>query len=186
MASNAPNSKPKHGCGSGDGGLAWLLKAFKRAEDQASEGGVSLEDIAEKRWGSLATFLDKVSKARDKASYIDKKIQADLDRIGKQYGVLEPDNATHNSVSKHGREQRRSSSRERRRRSRSRSYERNKRRSRFRSRDRRRSRSRSSDRRRDRSRDRKRSRSRENRRYGHRDRSRSLSGERAMKFVRPG
>ena len=186
MASNTPNSKPKHGGGSGDGGLAWLLKAFKRAEDQASEGGVSLEDIAEKRWGSLATFLDMVSKARDKASYIDKKIQADLDRIGKQYGVLEPDNASHNSVSKHGREQRRSSSRERRKRSRSRSYERNKRRSRSRSRDRRRSRSRSSDRRRDRSRDRKRSRSRENRRHGHRDRSRSRSGERAMKFVRPG
>ena len=80
MASNTPNSKPKHGGGSGDGGLAWLLKAFKRAEDQASEGGVSLEDIAEKRWGSLATFLDMVSKARDKASYIDKKIQADLER----------------------------------------------------------------------------------------------------------
>merc|ERR1719234_787494 len=43
---------------SGDGGLGWLLKAFKRAEEQALEGGLAVEEIAEKRWGGLASFFD--------------------------------------------------------------------------------------------------------------------------------
>merc|ERR1712098_449035 len=117
---------------------------------------------AEKRWGSLETFLDMVGKARDKASYIDKKLSQELDRIGKQYGMI--DSSQSEPVRK---------------RSRSRSRERRRSRSRSRSKDRRRDRSRSRERRR-----KSRSRSRERRR---RSRSRSPSTERrTMKFARPG
>jgi len=79
-----PN-KPVHGGQSGDGGLAWLIKAFKRAEDQAREGGQSLEEIAEKRWGSVETFLEMVSKAKNKASYVDRKMQEELNRLESEY-----------------------------------------------------------------------------------------------------
>jgi len=151
------SNKPKPS-GTGDGGLTWLLKAFKRAEDQATEGGISIHEIAEKRWGSLETFLDMVGKARDKASFIDKKLSQELDRIGKQYDMIGSSQSEPVAVRK---------------RSRSRSSGRRKR-SRSRSRDRRRDRSRSRERRR-------RSRSRERRR------SRSPSPERrTMKFARPG
>ena len=37
----------------GDGGRSWLLRAYKRALEQASEGDRSLEEIAIERWGSL-------------------------------------------------------------------------------------------------------------------------------------
>ena len=155
----------------GDGGLAWLLKAFKRAEDQAAEGGQSLEDIAERRWGSLGTFLDMVSKARDKAAVIDRKTQTELKRISDQYGLS---TSQEEEPYKERKIRQRDHSRERRKRSRSksRSRERKRERSRSRSREKRRNRSRSRERR---------SRSRE--RY----RRRSPSEERkTMKFVRPG
>merc|ERR1712013_139189 len=70
---------------SGDGGLGWLLKAFKRAEEQAVEGGVPVEEIAEKRWGGLASFFDLVEKARNKAAHIDRRLRDDLNRIDSQY-----------------------------------------------------------------------------------------------------
>ena len=113
---------------SGDGGLGWLLKAFKRAEEQASEGGVAVEEIAEKRWGGLASFFDLVEKARLKAAHIDRRVREDLNRIDGQYKVHEKRGETK-------RERRRSKSRERKR-SRSRSRERRRSRSRSRSRDR--------------------------------------------------
>ena len=158
----------------GDGGLGWLLKAFKRAEDQVREGGHTLEDIAERRWGSLATFLDMLSKARAKAAVIDGRTQAELRRLTEQYGLSsDPELAP---GYKERKTRKRDPSREKRKRSRSRSRSRDRRRdkSRSRSRERRRNRSRS------RSRDR-RSRSRD--RY----RDRSPSEERHVrKFVRPG
>merc|ERR1711997_804261 len=98
---------------SGDGGLGWLLKAFKRAEEQASEGGVAVEEIAEKRWGGLASFFDLVEKARMKAAHIDRRVREDLNRIDSQYKVQEKRKEVK-------RERRRSRSRERKR-SRSRS-----------------------------------------------------------------
>ena len=175
LSQAADTSKPRHGGGAGDGGLTWLLKAFKRAEDQASEGGISIEDIAEKRWGSLETYLDMVSKARDKADYIDRKVHNDLDRIETQYGMMgskSSNGPVRDDNKSRNREVKRSRSRSRdRRRSRSRSKERRKKRSRSRSFERRKERRRS------------RSRSRDRRR----ERSRSRSNERpAMKFVRPG
>ena len=158
----------------GDGGLGWLLKAFKRAEDQVREGGHTLEDIAERRWGSLATFMDMLSKARAKAAVIDGRTQAELRRLTEQYGLSsDPELAP---GYKERKTRKRDPSREKRKKSRSRSRSRDRRRdkSRSRSRERRRNRSRS------RSRDR-RSRSRD--RY----RDRSPSEERHVrKFVRPG
>jgi len=79
------SSKPIHGGQSGDGGLAWLIRAFKRAEDQAREGGQSLDEIAETRWGSVETFLEMVSKAKNKASYVDRKMQVELNRLESEY-----------------------------------------------------------------------------------------------------
>jgi len=81
----APLAKPAHGGQSGDGGLTWLIRAFKRAEDQAKDGGQSLEEIAEKRWGSVETFLEMVSKAKAKASYIDRKLEEELSRLERDY-----------------------------------------------------------------------------------------------------
>ena len=123
----------------GDGGLGWLLKAFRRAEDQAGEGGQSLEEIAEKRWGSLPTFLDMVNKARDKAAVIDGRTKTELKRLTEQYGLS---SELEDSGYKERRIRKRETSRERRRRSQSRSRSRERRRERSRSRDRRRSRER--------------------------------------------
>ena len=77
--------RPSHGGQSGDGGLGWLIKAFKRAEDQSKEGNESLAEIAERRWGSVETFLGMVSKAKAKASYIDRKLQEELERLEREY-----------------------------------------------------------------------------------------------------
>ncbi len=35
----------------GDGGLSWLLKAYKRCEERAKEEGVLLEDVAAQQYG---------------------------------------------------------------------------------------------------------------------------------------
>ena len=143
---------------SGDGGLGWLLKAFKRAEEQAVEGGVPVEEIAEKRWGGLATFFDLVEKARNKAAHIDRRLRDDLNRIDSKYKIQE----------KRGegkRERKRSRSRDRRR-------------SRSRSRERRRSRSRS------RSRDRERRREEEQSRYNEKCRE-AEERRKSSKFARP-
>ena len=51
----------------GDGGVSWLLKAFKRAEEQAKEENIPLEEIAAKRWGSLDRFQEMLAKAKEKA-----------------------------------------------------------------------------------------------------------------------
>ena len=37
----------------GDGGKSWLRRAYKRAVEQATEEGRSLEEVAAERWGSL-------------------------------------------------------------------------------------------------------------------------------------
>ena len=37
--------------GIGDGGLAWLKKAYQRCVEQAREEGRSLEELAAERWG---------------------------------------------------------------------------------------------------------------------------------------
>ncbi|XP_047737888.1 CWF19-like protein 2 [Hyalella azteca] len=42
---------PKLGFGAS---VAWLKKAFQRATEEAREAGLSIEEVAEKRWGSLA------------------------------------------------------------------------------------------------------------------------------------
>jgi len=184
-----------HGGQGGDGGLTWLLRAFKRAEDQAKEGGQSLEEIAEKRWGSVETFLEMVSKAKAKASNIDRKLEAELSRLEHEYQFSMAGEPARQGKGGRGRREG-STDRERP------SFK--KVRSRSRSRDRRRSRSRDGrDRkRRSKSRDRSRSRSRsaEKSKKQHRSRSRdrrdkSRSRERRprsrsrdfpSKFARPG
>ena len=204
----APHNRPSHGGQSGDGGLGWLIKAFKRAEDQAKEGDQSLAEIAEKRWGSVETFLGMVSKAKAKASHVDRRLQEELSRLEREYqysmddepnrhtkGIKKPkDDRTDiggfrkarsrsRSTEKRRRPRSRSRSKEKRRRSRSRDKKDARRRSRSRSRNRSRSRSRSGgrkDRRRSRSKDRQnRSRSRERRK-------RSSSRDQFVKFARPG
>jgi len=204
----APHNRPSHGGQSGDGGLGWLIKAFKRAEDQAKEGDQSLAEIAEKRWGSVETFLGMVSKAKAKASHVDRRLQEELSRLEREYqysmddepnrhtkGIKKPkDDRTDirgfrkarsrsRSTEKRRRSRSRSRSKEKRRRSRSRDKKDARRRSRSRSRNRSRSRSRSGgrkDRRRSRSKDRQnRSRSRERRK-------RSSSRDQFVKFARPG
>ena len=203
-----PHNRPSHGGQSGDGGLGWLIKAFKRAEDQAKEGDQSLAEIAEKRWGSVETFLGMVSKAKAKASHVDRRLQEELSRLEREYqysmddepnrhtkGIKKPkDDRTDirgfrkarsrsRSTEKRRRPRSRSRSKEKRRRSRSRDKKDARRRSRSRSRNRSRSRSRSGgrkDRRRSRSKDRQnRSRSRERRK-------RSSSRDQFVKFARPG
>eukprot|EP00092_Neocalanus_flemingeri_P033318 GFUD01036233.1.p1 GENE.GFUD01036233.1~~GFUD01036233.1.p1 ORF type:complete len:820 (+),score=317.06 GFUD01036233.1:41-2500(+) len=182
------SAKPSHGGQSGDGGLTWLIRAFKRAEDQAREGDQSLEEIAEKRWGSVGTFLDMVSKARDKASYIDRKLQGELNRLEKEYDIsaepskhVKKDNKDRERSDRPSFRQVRSRSRSNEKRQRSRSRDR---RDRSKSRGRH-NRSRSRDKRdRSGSRDRyNRSRSRERR---NRSRSRDRSDRTAGKFAKPG
>eukprot|EP00095_Tigriopus_kingsejongensis_P003050 maker-scaffold101_size371023-snap-gene-0.17 protein:Tk03050 transcript:maker-scaffold101_size371023-snap-gene-0.17-mRNA-1 annotation:"cwf19-like protein 2" len=48
----------------GDGGAAWLLRALKRAREQAEREGKSLAEIATERWGSLEKFEALLAKAR--------------------------------------------------------------------------------------------------------------------------
>ena len=38
------------------------MQAFKRAEEQAKEEGVSLEEVAARRWGSLQKFNEMLSR----------------------------------------------------------------------------------------------------------------------------
>eukprot|EP00094_Tigriopus_californicus_P008183 TCALIF_07879-PA protein Name:"Similar to cwf19l2 CWF19-like protein 2 (Xenopus tropicalis)" AED:0.03 eAED:0.04 QI:26/1/0.5/1/0/0/2/170/654 len=48
----------------GDGGASWLLRAMKRAKEQAEREGRSLEEVAAERWGSLGKFEDLLAKAQ--------------------------------------------------------------------------------------------------------------------------
>jgi len=204
----APHNRPSHGGQSGDGGLGWLIKAFKRAEDQAKEGNQSLAEIAEKRWGSVETFLGMVSKAKAKASHVDRGLQEELSRLEREYqysmddepnrhtkGIKKPKDertdirrfrkarSRSKSAEKRRRSGSRSRSKEKRRRSRSRDKKDARRRSRSRSRNRSRSRSRSGGRK-----DRRRSRSKErqNRSRSRERRKRSSSRDQFAKFARPG
>jgi len=209
VAASPHNNRPSHGGQSGDGGLGWLIKAFKRAEDQAKEGNQSLAEIAEKRWGSVETFLGMVSKAKAKASYVDRRLQEELNRLEKEYqytmdgepfkqenGNKKPRNdksgnrdfrkvRSRSRSKERGRRSRsRSRSTEKRRRSRSREFRDARRRSTSRTRNRSRSRSGSTGRR-DRKR-RSRSRNRHNRSRSRDRRKRSSSRDRYAKFARPG
>lgn len=49
----------------GDGGASWLLRAMKRAKEQAEREGRSLEEVAAERWGSLRKFEDLLAKAQE-------------------------------------------------------------------------------------------------------------------------
>lgn len=40
----------------GDGGLAWLKRAYRRVQQQAEEAGKSMEEVAAERWG-VSTYL---------------------------------------------------------------------------------------------------------------------------------
>jgi hypothetical protein len=51
---------PSHG----DGGLQWRQRALKRAEEQAREAGVSLEEYAKERWGSLDALKSSIADSR--------------------------------------------------------------------------------------------------------------------------
>ena len=62
--------KPSQTISTGDGGVTWLLKAYKRAEEQSKEENISLEEVASKRWGSLARFHEMLAKAKEKAANI--------------------------------------------------------------------------------------------------------------------
>ena len=56
------SSSTKHRS-TGDGGHSWLLRAFKRAIEQAKESGKSLESIAAERWGSLEKLYSLLQSA---------------------------------------------------------------------------------------------------------------------------
>ena len=47
----------------GDRGQSWLLRAYKRAIEQAKDSGRSLEEIATERWGSLAKLYSLLNAA---------------------------------------------------------------------------------------------------------------------------
>merc|ERR1712168_884619 len=119
------------------------MKAFKRAQEQAKEEGIPLEDIAAKRWGSLEKFNQMLANAKEKASSTDRQPER-RDQMS-------------NTVIDRNRDIRRSKSRDRKR---SRSTSREARRNRSRSKERRRDRSYDRDRRRDRSRSKERRRDR--------------------------
>ena len=51
----------------GDGGAAWLRRAFKRAEEQAAAEGKSIEEVAAARWGSLDKFKEMLAKAEGRS-----------------------------------------------------------------------------------------------------------------------
>ena len=159
--SGLPNTsmKPSQTISTGDGGVTWLLKAYKRAEEQSKEENISLEEVASKRWGSLARFHEMLAKAKEKAA----NIQTANNEIRSKEKLRER--------SRSGEKQReRSRSREKRR---DRSRSREKQRERSRSREKQRERSRSREKRRDRSRSREKQRERSRSREKRRDRSRS-------------
>ena len=47
----------------GDGGRSWIVRAYKRAVEQAKDEGRSLEEIACERWGSLENFYSILKSA---------------------------------------------------------------------------------------------------------------------------
>jgi hypothetical protein len=47
--------------------MFFLFQALKRAEEQSVEEGVSLEEVAARRWGSLARFHQLLDAAKQKA-----------------------------------------------------------------------------------------------------------------------
>ena len=53
----------------GDGGAAWLRRAFKRAEEQAAAEGKSIEEVAAARWGSLDKFKEMLAKAEGRSGH---------------------------------------------------------------------------------------------------------------------
>ena len=159
-------SQPVTGVNKGDGGVSWLLRAFKRAEEQAKEEKVPLEEIAKKRWGSLEKFNEMLAKAKSKGA----------GGGNERATTLNQDGAIRRERSRSWERKRRSKSKDRTRRSRTRSRER--RRSKSRSRERKRSRER-----RNRSGSRER-RSRDQSKEKRKERSRSHSPTR--KFARPG
>ena len=159
--SGLPNTsmKPSQTISTGDGGVSWLLKAYKRAEEQSKEENISLEEVASKRWGSLARFHEMLAKAKEKAA----NIQTANNEIRSKEKLRER--------SRSGEKQReRSRSREKRR---DRSRSREKQRERSRSREKQRERSRSREKRRDRSRSREKRKNRSRSREERKDRSRS-------------
>ena len=169
--SGLPNTsmKPSQTISTGDGGVSWLLKAYKRAEEQSKEENISLEEVASKRWGSLARFHEMLAKAKEKAA----NIQTANNEIRSKEKLRER--------SRSGEKQR------------ERSRSREKRRDRSRSREKRKNRSRSREERKDRSRSREnrkgRSRSREKRadqsRISEKRKDRSKSISPTFKFSKP-
>ena len=169
--SGLPNTsmKPSQTISTGDGGVTWLLKAYKRAEEQSKEENISLEEVASKRWGSLARFHEMLAKAKEKAA----NIQTANNEIRSKEKLRER--------SRSGEKQR------------ERSRSREKRRDRSRSREKRKNRSRSREERKDRSRSREnrkgRSRSREKRadqsRISEKRKDRSKSISPTFKFSKP-
>ena len=154
------------------------MKAYKRAEEQAKQDGIPLEEIAAKRWGSLEKFNQMLATAKEKAGMIQEQ--------------RKPASSSYrrSPIRDRSRERKRSSSRDRKRsRSRDRKRSRSRDRKRSRSRERKRSRSRERKRSRSRSRDKKRSRSRSRDRRRDRSRSRDKrdrSRSPGIKFARPG
>ncbi|XP_059161086.1 CWF19-like protein 2 [Physella acuta] len=52
--------------GTGDGGVAWLRKAYSRCKQQAEDEGRSLEEVAAERWGSLKKLESMLEEAEKK------------------------------------------------------------------------------------------------------------------------
>lgn len=47
--------------GIGDGGASWRMKALRRAQSQAGEGGKGLSDVVAERWGSLGNLTAELA-----------------------------------------------------------------------------------------------------------------------------
>ncbi|RUS73566.1 hypothetical protein EGW08_018657 [Elysia chlorotica] len=164
----------------GDGGLAWLQKAYTRCVQQAADEGRALADVAAERYG--------VKRRRDRSGSRERR----RDRSGSRERRRDRSGSRERRRDRSGSRERRrdrSGSRERRR---DRSGSRERRRDRSGSRERRRDRSGSRERRRDRSgsrerrRDRSGSRERRRDRSGSRERRRDRSGSRERRRDRSG
>ena len=48
--------------GVGDSGASWIRRAYQRAVQQAQEEGVTLEEIAQRRWGVRVLCINSLTK----------------------------------------------------------------------------------------------------------------------------
>lgn len=60
----ATGSKPAHSAAGSDCGVGWLQKAYDRVHQQAHEQGISADEVAKERWGSLSKLKQMLDEAK--------------------------------------------------------------------------------------------------------------------------